>query len=181
MKTLIFSGFIVCISLIVIADDTKPIKLYIEDFAFLEGAWDGELEYLDYQDDKNKVKIPMKLNVTKKTSTEDYKQYLLLKSTFTEPNGALKTNENELRISDDEHGIVLDGEWKAVRKQVAKDSGLFEYEFLGNKKDNGIPSEIRQSMTLVKNKLMVKIEVKHENTDNWFVRSSYRLTKEKEN
>lgn len=160
-----------------IAEESAPIKFYIEDFAFLEGMWEGELEYLDFQDGKTRVKVPVNVIVKKKTSTEDYTQYMQLKTTFTTPNGRLVSNENDMKIMEDGKGIVLDGDWKAIQKEVKKDEGYLAFSFLGENKDNNIPSKMKQSMILSKGSLTVKVEVKHESTDVWFVRSQYTISK----
>lgn len=177
MRHLFNACLLLIVSITVIAEESAPIKFYIEDFAFLEGVWEGELEYLDFQDDTTKVKVPVKVIVKKKTSTEDYQQYLYLKTMFTSPNGRLVINENDMKIIDDGKGIFLDGDWKAIHKDVKKDKGYLAFAFLGKNRDNNIPSQMKQSMIFEKEKLTVKVEVKHENTDDWFVRSQYTISK----
>ena len=176
MRHLFNACLLLIASITVVAEEPAPIKFFIEDFAFLEGVWEGELEYLD-RDNKTKVNVPVKVVVKKKTSTEDYQQYLNLKTTFTTPNGSLVINENDMKIIDDGKGIFLDGDWKAIQKEVKKDKGYLAFAFLGKNRDNNNPSQMKQSMIFEKEKLTVKVEVKHENTDEWFVRSQYTISK----
>ncbi len=155
-----------------------PLIVFIEDLSFLEGEWEGQLEYLDYRDDGTKVKLQANLLITKKTDPEDYKQFLHIQSTFKEPNGSKMNGEGEIKIIDGTK-VLFEGEWLVSEKQINKEKQSYKVVLRGEGKDNGILSDMRKTIIRNKDKLTVTKEVRRKNTEAWFVRNQYSLQRQK--
>lgn len=139
------------------------------DLKALEGSWTGSLTYTDYGDDKSKVNLPARLDITEK------KGKLKFKYVYTEPNGREEPRSGSMSRGKSADKFEFGSSWKILsfsRKQGGWNMKLFA---LG--KDNNKPSEIRMSINYTGTALTYIKEVKYDTGSDFFERNRHEFTR----
>lgn len=144
-------------------------QVQLEDI--LEGEWTGNLEYLDYQDDKTVVNLPANLSVTLKKGT------IRMKFGYLEPNGKIVRGKDKITFSEKE--IIWGGDpWVLIYQQgnPEKEEGwMMVLRRLGE--DNGQPADLRQTVIRKKDELTIFKEFKYEGSEGFTARNRFFFTK----
>ncbi len=140
-----------------------------EKFAELSGEWEGDLEYLDLNDNKTEVQIPAKC-----TCSFDGKAWLYeVFYSDVEEGGA-----GECIVSSDGTKISRNGvKWDITSVEEVGDKLIIVMETKG--KDNGKKGMLRQSIIISPNTFELIEEVKYLETENYFTRSKHTFKRKK--
>ncbi len=147
-------------------------QLTINQLAFLQGNWIGELEYTDYHDDKTMVKLKTLMNA----AIIDNK----IKSTYiyTEPDGSLVYSDSDIAITKKGDAV----RWaNMLFKIVSENGGKTQEKVLvmeTNGEDNDKKALIRETFRFANDSLTILKEVKYDGTQSFIMRHIYRFKKE---
>ncbi len=150
-------------------DDAQ--KPGLEAFGFLVGGWEGELEYLDYGDDRTLVRLPTRLTCARDSTG----RALRLEFAYREPDGRTVTGTEELRLLDEPGWISLGDPWKI--EALTADPGANEYSLVLSRhgEDSGRPADLRNTIRRTGHELTITKQVRYEGTPAFFQRHQYRF------
>jgi hypothetical protein len=146
------------------------------DVSLLQGAWEGIFEYLDYQSDAERVRLPAALTITLPSADGAAGPS---EATFVfvirGPDGTSRTEEMGLRYFPAESLVEFGGNW-AVTEATA-DAGLayLLLVFAGRAEDDDRDALVRQTIERAGDALTLRREVRYDGADEFIVRSEYRL------
>lgn len=141
-------------------------RLSLDDFKFIVGQWEGQLEYLDYRDGKSRVKLATTLDC--KLSGEKL-EYMFV---YTEPNGS-KVNGDPSNIKVDAGIVMINGEaWQVTDSSKSEPRRIV---LTKEGKDNDKPAMQRRTFSLENGELRILNEVKPEGAQNYFVRNEMKF------
>jgi hypothetical protein len=144
-------------------------ELINKKFAELSGDWEGNLEYLDLNDNKTEVQIPAKC-----TCSFDGKAWLYeVFYADVEEGGA-----GECIVNSDGTKISRNGlKWDITSFEEVGDKTIIVMETKG--KDNGKKGMLKQSIIISPNTFELIEEVKYLETENYFTRSKHTFKRKK--
>jgi hypothetical protein len=140
-----------------------------EKFAELSGEWEGNLVYLDVNDNKTEVQIPAKC-----TCSYDGKAWLYeVLYADVEEGGA-----GECFVSSDGTKMTRNGvKWDITSVEEKGDKTIIVMETKG--KDNGKKGMLKQSIVISPTTFELIEEVKYQESDNFFQRSKHTFKRKK--
>lgn len=160
-----------CNSKIVSQNPQGKTNITIEDFSFLNGEWEGTLEYLNYGDDKTFVTLPTRSAYYQE---DDKIAYRLI---FTEPGGEEIKREGSFRVNR-EHEILFNGASHFLVEHTEDlENGIFLIRFNRKGKDNDRDAQIDHIIKRNANKLSITRYVLLDGTDQSFIRHTYKFTR----
>lgn len=135
----------------------------------LAGNWEGELEYLDYQNDKSKTRLKLRsVNTVKDGKVSQAIVYI-------EPNGKEVKSGGAFALSPDGREIVEEKiKWTITKNSFDKKAKTRAIVYETKWKDNDRAAELRETMIVGENEFSVTKEVRYENTADYFVRNTHR-------
>jgi hypothetical protein len=147
-------------------------QLTINQLAFLQGNWIGELEYTDYQDDKKQVQLKTIMNA----AMIDNK--IKLTYIYTEPDSSLVYSDSDITISKKGDGV----RWGSMLFKMVSENGAKTKEKMlvmeTKGEDNNKKALIRETLRVTNDSLTILKEVKYVGTESFLIRHIYRLKKE---
>ena len=142
----------------------SQITISPTDFKSVKGAWTGSLTYIDYSTNKPYT-MPANLNIGQ---GKNENQWGL---SYIYPNEPKANSRGKIKISD--QGRKLNNH-KVISKQQLSDFKVqITTEHLG--KDNNKKALIRNIYILSERVLIIRKEVKFEDTETWFKRNEYNF------
>ncbi len=140
-------------------------------YDFLIGSWDGELEYLDYGDDKTLVRLSTRLVVER-----DDARTLTFAFSYQEPDGRIV--ESRERMRETSRGVFFGALWQ-VEQQSSDSSGRsHRLVMTQDAEDNGRPATIRTVIARDEDDLTITKLVKYAGDDEELQRNQYRFRRE---
>jgi len=140
----------------------------VDDFSSINGPWNGELTYTDYQDDQSKFSIPCRMEAKRKRN----KICLLL--TFTEPDGRQITDKTTVKFKEEGTTLMIDKQTYRVAQVMGADEGKeLQITLMGEGKDNNKPSKFKNMIVFSDSNFSMKKLVKYNGTEKYFERNSY--------
>lgn len=145
------------------------------DLAMLAGSWEGELEYLDFGDNKKKSTIKASVRSTYSAPA----RRLSIAMTFTEPSGKLIEDQDSFEIGAGGRQILFDqGEWFVTHKETEKTPETLTIGFERDGTDNNQNARLRNTITLTGGNQFAFIrEVRYPDSGVFFTRSTYRFSR----
>ena len=136
---------------------------------FLVGSWEGELEYLDYGDDRTLVRLPTSLVARAVGDT------VHLEFSFTEPDGSVVTSRE--RIYESSEGIHLDVLWQVERRVHDVQAGRHRLVLVRDGEDGGRPATVTDVVALEGGELTITRRVRYAEAAEPLQRHQFRLTR----
>lgn len=151
---------------------SAQVKVKNKELKNLAGEWEGELEYLDYQNDKSKTRLKLRsLNTVKDGKVSQAIVYV-------EPNGKEVKNGSSFAVSPDGLQIVEEKmKWTITKNVFDKKSKTRTIVYEIKWKDNNRDADLRETMIIGEKEFSVLKEVRYENTSDYFVRNTHRYTR----
>ncbi len=143
----------------------------LTDLSLLMGTWEGELEYLDYQDDAMRVTLPVRLTVRWSEGDTAF----ALAYTYGEPDGSRVDRRELLRFGSDGR-VWLDGWWEPTAAGLDRARGSAELTLIRQGLDNERPATIRRRILVQPGRLTMSMEVRYGGSDAYLTRNIYSLT-----
>lgn len=146
-------------------------KIEDKDIQQFIGDWKGELTYLDYSSGKS-YSMPCHLKVTEK------KKNRKLGLKFTYPNEPKANTKGKIRIS--KNGTLINE--KSITSKSINSNGQTEIfiEYLSKDGNDQKKALIRNIYKLDHKNLIIRKEVKFEDSDEWILRNEYNFEKDKD-
>lgn len=145
----------------------------LEDFDFLLGDWEGELEYLDYQDDETLVRLP----TTMRCEPSETGMSLMLAYTYGEPDGRRVDGREALRPADQEGELYFDGRWRVVEASFDPEADRYQVVLGREGMDNERPAVIRKTILLTGGELTITKEVLYDGESEYLQRNQHRFVR----
>jgi hypothetical protein len=146
------------------------------DVSLLQGAWEGIFEYLDYQGDAERVRVPASLTITLPSADGAAGPS---EATFVfvirGPDGISRTEEMALRYFPAESLVEFGGNWAVTEATADPGPAHLRLVFAGRAKDDGRDALVRQTIERVGDGLTLRREVRYDGADEFIVRSEYLL------
>ena len=170
-NTILFAAALLSIGLL-FSDVSAQVKVKNKELKSLAGNWEGELEYLDYQNDKSKTRLKLRsVNTFKDGKVSQAIVYL-------EPNGKEVKSSGSFALSPDGRAIVEEKmTWTITKNSFDKQGKTRTIVYETKWKDNDRNADLRETMIVGKNAFSVTKEVRYENTPDFFVRNTHRYTR----
>jgi len=149
----------------------KAEKLTLDDLSFLVGEWNGYLEQLEYEDDSTVIKLPSELDFERKKEKYEYV------FSYTQPNGNKIYNIKNTLVVKKNKLLINNEEWKIKIFTRENDSISFHASLQVKENDGDKPAVIVYNLTLENKLLTMRKMVKYKGEDEFFVRSSYVMSK----
>ena len=170
-NTILFAAALLSIGLL-LSSVSAQVKVKNKELKNLTGNWDGELEYLDYQNDKSKTRL--KLRSLNTVAGGKVSQEIL----YIEPNGKKIKIGGSFALSSD--GLLIVEEkmkWTITKNLFDKRAKTRTIVYETKWKDNNRNADLRETMIIGENEFSVTKEVRYENTTDFFVRNTHRYTR----
>jgi hypothetical protein len=146
------------------------------DVSLLQGAWEGIFEYLDYQGDTARVRVPASLTISVPGANGAAGPS---EATFVfvirGPDGTSRTQEAVLRYFPAESLVEFGGNWAVTEATADPGPAHLRLVFAGRAQDDDRDALVRQTIERVGDALTVRREVRYDGTDDFIVRSEYLL------
>jgi hypothetical protein len=126
------------------------------------GEWKGTLTYLDYQTQEPFI-MPANLRI------ENGKNKYQFKLSLDYPKEPKANSTDKIKISKD--GTKINKADVISNRKISEEKFEIVTEYSG--KDNNKKAEIRVIYIIGKTQLIIRKEVKFENTENWILRNEY--------
>jgi len=170
-NTILFAAALLSIGLL-LSSASAQVKVKNKELKKLAGNWNGELEYLDYQNDKSKTRLKLRSANTVKDGRVS--QEII----YIEPNGKEVKSGGWFALSPDGTQIVEEKmKWTITSNSFDKKSKTRRIVYETQWKDNDRDADLRVTMIIGENEFSVTKEVRYENTADFFVRNTHRYTK----
>lgn len=144
------------------------VKVNAKELNDLAGNWEGNLEYLDYQDEKSKITLKLRAIVgvvNGKVSQQ---------TVYIEPNGKEVKGGGSYALSTDGTRILEEKMmWTITKNTFDKRSKIRTIVYQTKWKDNDRNADLRETLLIGANEFSVTKEVRYENTSKFFVRNSH--------
>jgi len=170
-NTILFAVALLSIGLL-LSSVSAQVKVKNKELKNLAGNWDGELEYLDYQNDKSKTRL--KLRSLNTVAGGKVSQEIV----YIEPNGKEIKSGVSFALSSD--GLLIVEEkmkWTITKNLCDKQGKTRTIVYETKWKDNNRNADLRETMIIGENEFSVTKEVRYENTTDFFVRNTHRYTR----
>jgi len=167
-NTILFAAVLLSIGLL-LSSVSAQVKVKNKELKNLAGNWDGELEYLDYQNDKSKT--PLKLRSINTVKDGKVSQEIV----YIEPNGKEVKSAGAFALSPDGLQIVeKEMKWTITKnffdRRTTTRTIVYEIKWT----DNDRNADLRETMIIGESEFSVTKEVRYENTVDFFVRNTHR-------
>jgi hypothetical protein len=138
-----------------------------EDFKLMVGEWEGHLEYLDYSDNKTRVRLAVTLACVEAEGGIAYA------FTYTEPNGrkvagdrnALSVSAGRVRINGDDWAVSRrEGGGRPLTLVLTREG-----------RDDDKPATLRRTLTLSAGELRISNEARAAGAADFVLRNEYEL------
>lgn len=149
-------------------------QLSIEDFAFLTGSWSGALEYLNFADDKTRVKLPTRAVYSQRKDKMAY-QFI-----YTEPSGEEVKGGGSISIEDEGTVRFNGASHKLVNLTDDSENGVVEIKLTRMGQDNDRDAQIDHVIQKTGNRLSITRYILLEGASEPFIRHTYSFKKLKE-
>ena len=127
------------------------------------GEWKGALTYLDYQTNEP-FTMPVNLRIENGKNKYQFKLFLEY------PKESNANSTDKIKISKD--GTKINKADVISNRKISEEEFEIITKYSG--KDNNKKAEIRVIYIIGKTELIIRKEVKFENTENWILRSEYK-------
>ena len=170
-NTILFAAALLSIGLL-FSDVSAQVKVKNKELKSLAGNWEGELEYLDYQNDKSKTRLKLRsVNTFKDGKVSQAIVYL-------EPNGKEVKSSGSFALSPDGRAIIEEKmTWTITKNSFDKQGKTRTIVYETKWKDNDRNADLRETMIVKADEFSVTKEVRYENTADFFVRNTHRYTR----
>ncbi len=139
----------------------------------LAGNWNGELEYLDYQNDKSRTSL--KLTSVNTIENGRVSQAIV----YIEPNGKTVKGGGAFALSPDGTRIVeAKIKWTITSNAFDKRAKTRTIVYETKWQDNDRNADLRETLIIKENAFSVTKEVRYENTKDFFVRNTHRYQRQ---
>ena len=127
------------------------------------GEWEGALTYLDYQTNEP-FTMPVNLRIENGKNKYQFKLFLEY------PKESNANSTDKIKISKD--GTKINKADVISNRKISEEEFEIITQYSG--KDNNRKAAIRVIYIIGKTELIIRKEVKFENTENWILRSEYK-------
>ncbi len=167
-NTILFAVALLLIGLL-LSSFSAQVKVKNKELKNLAGNWDGELEYLDYQNDKSKTRLKLRsINTFKDGKVSQEIVYI-------EPNGKEVESAGAFALSPDGLQIVEKKmKWTITKNFFDKRAKTRTIVYETKWTDNDRNADLRETMIIGESEFSVTKEVRYENTADFFVRNTHR-------
>lgn len=141
----------------------------VEQYSSLVGAWEGQLEYLDYGDNRTRVRLPTSLvcrMVQDGTALE-------FRFSYVEPSGRVETSTELLTVSD--AGLSFGDVWRVKEETPRGSAGVFRLILEREGEDNGQAAVIVNEIVLEGDSLTMTSTVTYEASGESLQRNQYQF------
>ncbi len=153
-------------------------KFSLEALKPLVGQWNGELEYLDYRDNKTRVVLRAALDAR----ISMLKEHLVLNFIYQEPGYKLERleiisydeKEAALLVTGIERGKSTSKKWQVSEFATDTSTSSVAMVLMSSEYDENKLAQVRRTLTLTPANLILLKEVKHEG-GKFFFRNEVRL------
>lgn len=146
--------------------------LEISELEFLIGNWTGHLEYLDYGDDKTKIRLPTSISCRLREKS------LLLETTFDEPDGSKVTDKATIRPLGDGTKVAYGGAiHRVLTKQFDSAKQTYRLVLTSTGKDTSKPATIKTTILLEQDVLRISKQVTYQDSAVSLTRNEYKLNR----
>ncbi|MGI9628955.1 MAG: hypothetical protein ACR2QM_19140 [Longimicrobiales bacterium] len=143
----------------------------IQAYDFLLGSWEGELEYLDYGDNRTRVQLPTALECA---AAEDG-MALELEFSYEEPDGSIVASIE--RLVETSEGLYFGDLWSIEEPAREVSPGVFRLVLARQGQDNGRDALIQNVISVEQDELTITTMVQYEGSTDRLQRNQYRLVK----
>lgn len=154
-------------------DATTSDQLSVEDLAFLTGAWEGALEYLNYGDDETRVTLPTRAVYSQQ---DDHIAYRFV---YTEPGGEEVDGEGAIRLAGDDRVMFNGASHKLVSHKQDTDKNTFEVKITRMGQDNDRDAQIDHVIQRQGDSLSITRYILLDGAAEPFVRHTYTFNRAK--
>ena len=141
----------------------------IDEYSFLIGSWQGELEYLDYGDNRTLVQLPTTLRCEPDADGTS----LELTFSYVEPSGRVEQSTDRLKPTAE--GVLFGDRWRVKEPVEQTADGLFRVVFERDGEDSGRPATIENSIVLDGDELTITSVVTYSASGEMLQRNQHRL------
>ena len=152
-------------------DESHVSSTSIEAFAFLAGTWRGELEYLNYGDDKTLVKLPTRAIYSKDKDGIAY-QFI-----YTEPNGDEVEGSGSIKILGENQVAFNDASHRLVERSKNEADGVIQIKLSRQGEDNNRDAQIDHLIYYNNDSLSITRYILLDGAEKPFVRHTYRFNR----
>ncbi len=151
----------------------QSLAVQNSDFEGINQNWTGQLQYLNYGDDKSIVKI----HCTLKTDFKKGKIKSIIEFNELDKKGKKMTSKSKFQLSKNGEFFLIDKEkWEVVSMEKADQNIQIIAQKRG--KDNNRMADLKITWTLKKNQsISWKKDVRYDGTDQFFNRNSFSFSK----
>lgn len=147
------------------ADDQEGI----DEYSFLIGSWQGELEYLDYGDNRTLVRLPTTLRCEPDANGTS----LELTFSYVEPSGRVERSTD--RLTPTAEGVHFGDPWRVKEPVQQTADRLLRVVFERDGEDSGRPATIENSIVLDGEELTITTVVTYTASGEMLQRNQYRF------
>lgn len=137
----------------------------------IEGNWDGQLTYTDYQDDVSQSTLKCKMESKWKNKKG------MLTFLFEEPDGRIIKDKTKIKLNKEGSELVFDGKYQVLDFSPDEMDKSWKLTIGAKGNDNNRNAEIKCVINLSKTQFAIIKLVKYEGTDNFFERNRYSFEK----
>jgi len=175
-KTLKFSALLLHFllgNLLIFSSCSQPKFENNNDLQLQINQWKGALTYLNYGDDKTKVKIPCTLS----TNFEKGKLYTIIVFDELDKKGKKMKDKSSFSISKGGQYLLLGKDkWKIISNQKSK--GRLEIVAEKRGKDNNRSADMRTTITIKEGQSVSwKKDIRYDGTTEFFNRNQFSFSK----
>ena len=162
MIKLSFFSLFIFISFSLTAQSVSPSAL-----KKIEGKWEGQLTYTDYQDDSSQSTLNCKMEAKWKNKKG------VLTFIFVEPDGRIIKDKTKIKLKKKGTQLVFDGQYQVLDFSPDKMSESWKLTIGTTGKDNNRNAEIKRVINCSKTQFTITKLVKYAGTAHFFERNQY--------
>jgi hypothetical protein len=141
----------------------------VEAYSFLVGSWEGELEYLDYGDNRTLVQLPTSMSCERGADGTS----LELTFSYVEPSGRVEQSID--RLIPTSEGVQFGVPWRIKQPVQQVSERLVRVVLERDGEDNGQPATIENSIVLDGDELTITSVVTYSASGEMLQRNQYRF------
>ncbi len=141
----------------------------MESYELLVGSWEGELEYLDYGDNRTLVTLPTWLTIRPAAGGKRFDAEF----SYEEPDGRRVGSRDRLYETPD--GLYFGDHWKIEERRLDSKSGTLQLVLTRQGQDDGRDASIRNVIAVDNDSLTVTKYVEYSDTGDGLQRNQYRF------
>ncbi len=167
-RTIAFCAFIAACNLLIAQNTGLETKIEKEEISQFIGNWKGQLTYLDYSSG-TPYSMPCELSISRKGQANK------LSLAYAFPNEPKANNTEKIKISKD--GKYIDKNKITQKSKTAEDQIKFISESRGKDGNDNKPATIRYIYVIGDNDLVIRKEVKFDDSNEWIMRNEFSFNK----